>query len=108
MAVQRRPKKGSPQDKGQKPIWIVRYRDPSGKEHSKSFPTEKAAKAYDAQQVEAIARGTWLDPSLGKTTGREIYEGWMHSAPRRQSTMDLYHYTLNKHLPRSLTIRPGS
>lgn len=45
MAVRRRPRRGSPQDKGQKPTQIVRYQVPAGKERSKSSPTEKAAKA---------------------------------------------------------------
>lgn len=57
MTVQRRPKKGSPQEKGQKPKWVVRYLDPSGKEHSKSFNTEKEAKVEDAKQAQALARG---------------------------------------------------
>nr|CAA73074.1 intergrase [Corynephage phi16] len=45
MGVQRRPKKGSAQDKGQKPRWVGRYRDHSGKEYSKTFHTEKEAKS---------------------------------------------------------------
>lgn len=98
MAVQRRPKKGSPQDKGQRPRWVVRYRDPSGKEHSKTFLTEKAAKAEDAKQAQAIAHGTWQDPAMQKITVREIFEGWMHSETRRQSTMDLYDNTLRLQL----------
>ncbi|MGP6173362.1 tyrosine-type recombinase/integrase [Corynebacterium sp. A21] len=99
MTVQRRPKKGSPQDKGQKPKWVVRYRDPSGKEHSKSFDTEKEAKAEDAKQAQALARGAWQDPSTQKITVREIFEGWMHDTTRRQSTMDLYDNTLRLQLP---------
>lgn len=99
MAVQRRPKKGSPQDKGQKPTWLVRYRDPAGKEHSHSFATEREAKAEDAKQAQALARGTWQDPATQKITVREIFEGWMHDTTRRQSTMDLYDNTLKRQLP---------
>ncbi|MCS5479772.1 site-specific integrase [Corynebacterium sp. YIM 101645] len=99
MAVQRRPKKGSPQDKGQKPTWVVRYRDPAGKERSRSFATEKAAKKYDAEQAQALARGTWQDPANEKVTVGEVFEGWMHDTPRRQATMDLYDNTLRLQLP---------
>lgn len=92
MAVQRRPKTGKPA-KG-KVKWVVRYRDPAGKEHSKSFDTEKAAKDHDAKQLQAINRGTWRDPALDSITVREIFEGWMYDTPRRTSTMDLYDNTL--------------
>lgn len=98
MAVQRRPKKGSPHDKGQKPTWVVRYRDPAGKEHSRSFTTEKAAKKYDAEQTQALAKGTWQDPANEKVTVGEIFERWMHDTPRRQATMDLYDNTFRLQL----------
>ena len=96
MAVQRRPKTGKPA-KG-KVKWVVRYRDPAGKEHSRTFDTEKAAKDYDAKQLQAINRGTWVDPGYDTITVREIFEGWVHSSPRRQSTLDLYDNTLRLQL----------
>lgn len=82
MSIQRRPKTGKPA-KGQPVKWIVRYRDPSGKEHSKTFSTathdapEKAAKAFDADQATKLARGTWIDPADEKTTLGQIVDEWV-------------------------------
>lgn len=92
MAVQRRPKKGSPQDRGQKPRWVVRYRDPSGKQHSKDFRTEKEAKAYDAEQARAMARGTWQSPHTLSITVDDLMAKWVQR-PMRTGTVRAYELT---------------
>ncbi|MDN6439232.1 MAG: site-specific integrase [Corynebacterium nuruki] len=60
MSIQRRPKTGKPA-KGQSVKWVVRYRDPSGREHSKTFTREKDAKAYDDEQARLLRRSEWVD-----------------------------------------------
>lgn len=62
MSVQRRPKTGRPKGGG-KPKWIVRYRSPSGREHSKTFPTRAEAVAYDEEQSRLLRRREWVDDS---------------------------------------------
>lgn len=52
--------------------WIERYRDPAGKEHSKSFDTQREAKAWKEEQLRAIRRGEWLDPAHDKTTVADL------------------------------------
>lgn len=52
-----------------KTTWVARYRDPSGKQRSKSFPTRREAKAYEDEQNRAARRGEWVDPKNGTTVG---------------------------------------
>lgn len=94
MGVQRRPKKGSPQDKGQKPRWMGRYRDKAGQEHAKGFATEKAAKAWVAEQERALRRGEWISPEDEATTLHDLAKLWHAEATKdntianRKSLMD--------------------
>ncbi|MDN6707325.1 site-specific integrase [Corynebacterium glyciniphilum] len=89
MSVQRRPKTGDPA-KG-RPKWVVRYRDPSGREHSKTFTydeykrPEKAAKDFDAEQARNLARGTWIDPARQKTTLRTLTQAWIDAADKPET-----------------------
>lgn len=81
MSIQRRPKKGDPLPDGwKKPKWIVRYRDPAGKEHSKTFDAQAAAKAFDKDQGVKLARGTWIDPEDEKTTLAQLVDEWVGQA----------------------------
>lgn len=89
MSIQRRPKKGDPLPDGwKKPKWVVRYRDPSGREHSKTFTTEKAAKAFDKDQGVKLARGTWIDPADEKTTVADLCRQWRDQAVREGTVKD--------------------
>lgn len=89
MSVQRRPKKGQPLPDGwKKPKWVVRYRDPAGKEHSKTFDTQGAAKDFDADQATKLARGTWIDPHAQRTTILELCEQWRDQAVRDGTIKD--------------------
>ncbi len=56
MAVQKRTTKAG------KTRWVARYRDAAGKEHSRSFDTQREAKAYLQEQERALRRGEWVDP----------------------------------------------
>ncbi|MFW8622477.1 tyrosine-type recombinase/integrase [Corynebacterium glutamicum] len=85
MGVQRRPKKGSAQDKGQKPRWLGRYRDHAGKEHAKNFSTEKEAKAWVAEQERALRRNEWIDPVDAATTLGQVAQSWMDEATREET-----------------------
>lgn len=90
MSVQRRPAQGMPKGGG-KPKWVVRYRDPSGREHSKSFTyaeykkPEKAAKDFDAEQAQNLTRGTWIDPARQKTTLRTLTQAWIDAADKPET-----------------------
>lgn len=91
MSVQRRPKTGKPKKGRVK--WIVRYRDPTGRERSETFDTEREAKERDAELRKSISRGSWLNPDHERLTVKDIFTDWMHSAARSESTMALYDNT---------------
>lgn len=87
MSVQRRPKTGKPTN-GRPVKWIVRYRDPSGREHSETFTTERDAKARDAEIHRELSRGTWISPEVSRTTVRQLCEQWRDQAVRPGTTGD--------------------
>ncbi len=45
----------------------VRYRDPAGRERSKTFHRLGEARRFKAAVEEAMGRGLWVDPRAGKT-----------------------------------------
>lgn len=72
--------------------WVARYRDKTGREHSKTFDTQREAKAHLADQQTAITRGTWTDPTKEKTTLGALVKEWVTtgsaaSRPFRTSLM---------------------
>ena len=52
--------------------WQGRYRDASGKEHSKTFKTKREAKAWEDDQIRAVRRGEWLDPQTSAITVHDL------------------------------------
>lgn len=86
MAVQKRTTKTG------KTRWVARYRDKTGREHSKSFDTQREAKQYLADQRVALTRGTWANPTLEKTAIGTLVDEWVQSSsevsrPFRMSLM---------------------
>jgi integrase len=56
--------------------WRVRYLDPDGREHGKSFDRRVDADRFKTQVEADVLRGTYLDPDAGKVTLRRYAEGW--------------------------------
>lgn len=77
--VQRRPPHGDPPP-GKKVVFIARYRDPSGRQRSKSFAKEKDAKQFERDQETKLARGMWINPDDEKTTVVELVDEWIGQA----------------------------
>lgn len=69
MSVQKRTTKTG------KTRWVARYRDPTGKEHSRSFDTQREAKAFQSEQLRAIRRSEWVDESTAPTL-EEMWGRW--------------------------------
>ena len=67
MSIQRR-------EIGGKMKYIVRFRDPYGKERSKSFDKLKLAKSWDAERLRSAETGTWANPEEAKITVRTMCE----------------------------------
>ncbi len=55
----------------------VRYRDPSGKERSKTFVRSSDARAYKSQIEHEMCRGAYIDRSLSKTAFCEVAALWL-------------------------------
>lgn len=70
--------------------WVGRYRDHQGKEHSKSFSTQREAKAWEAEQQRAMRRGEWIDPATHKTTVAEALERWATRPSLRDTSKTVY------------------
>ncbi|MGV0369372.1 tyrosine-type recombinase/integrase [Corynebacterium aurimucosum] len=79
--------------------WIARWRDPGGKQHSKSFDTRGEAVQWEADQISAAARGRYLPNEMQKLTVKDIFTQWLYHRPLRSASLVQYEYTLHKHLP---------
>lgn len=79
--------------------WQVRYRDPLGRERARNFERKTDANLFAATVEADMARGDWLDPSLGRVTFGEWAEDWLaqltHLKPK--TVLD-YRSTLHKHV----------
>lgn len=77
MSVQRRPKSGK--DSSGNVRWVCRYYDPSGKQHSRSFPTKREAEAHDQEQLRLLRRSEWVD-SANSPTLESLWPLWVDAA----------------------------
>ena len=77
MAIQKRFNKAG------KKIYIARWRDPAGKEHSKSFTREGDAKDHLRQMQNQVDRGVDTSHRAKKGTVKDIFDGWIYHRPLR-------------------------
>ena len=69
--------------------WQVRYRDPSGRERSKTFERKTDAIRFAATVTADVVRGDFIDPQAGKTTVGEMAARWQATRSHlAQSTRD--------------------
>lgn len=57
--------------------WRARYRDPAGRERSKSFDRKSDAEQYLAQVTSDLLRSEWADPDRGRTRLRDWAPRWL-------------------------------
>lgn len=55
----------------------VRYRDPEGRQRSRSFPTKALADRFAATNAADMVRGDWVDPGLAGRSFRSYGEAWL-------------------------------
>jgi integrase len=53
------------------------WRDPSGRQRAKTFPTKKAARQFLAEIESSITRGLYVDPHVGRTLFADHATRWM-------------------------------
>lgn len=76
--------------------WKARYRDPQGRQRSKSFDRKCDAERFLASVVTDIGRGDWIDPRRGRETFGEWADAWWATTVHlRASTRRGYATALN-------------
>ena len=53
------------------------WRDPSGRQRAKTFPTKKAARQFLAEIESSMTRGLYVDPHAGRTLFADHAQRWM-------------------------------
>jgi integrase len=56
--------------------WLVRYRDPSGRQRAKTFGRRVDAEAWLAENQVDLLRGAWRDPKRGRMTVAAWWAAW--------------------------------
>lgn len=64
---------------GRNKPYRVRYRDPKGKQRSKSFRTKALARDFKTKVESQVREGDYLDPDKGKVTFSEVADRWTHT-----------------------------
>lgn len=90
------------QRRNDRPGWVARYVDPSGKERSQSFRRKVDAERFLTAMESSKLRGEWVDPALSRTTLADFSERWVGTiADLAASTKEGYVTKLRVHvLPR--------
>jgi len=83
-------------DRGGK--WEVRYRDPEGRQRTKSFDRKVDADRYAATTEAKKLQGDWIDPAAGKVTFAEYARAWQSVQVHRPSTAQQVDGFLRIHL----------
>jgi integrase len=66
--------------------WEARYRDPLGRQRSKTFDTKADARAFLTATEADIARGRWQNPTAGRATFEAVADEWLSSNPNKRPT----------------------
>jgi len=100
-SVRRSPKTGR---------WEARYRDPLGRQRTKTFATKADASAFLAATQTDVLRGEWLDPAGARITYSDWSEQYFATAVHKRATTAARDRTVNdKHfIPRIGARRLGS
>lgn len=82
--------------------WQLRYRDPEGRERSKTFDLLKDAEVEETSINHQLLTGTWVDPALASTHLEDWAERWIASRSHlKPKTLAGYRSLLAQHvLPR--------
>lgn len=58
-------------------VYVVRFRDDTGRQRSKSLPTKKEALTYAAQVESQLHTGEWIDPHKGRIKFGDFHARWV-------------------------------
>jgi hypothetical protein len=88
--------------RGSKVTYRARYRDPAGRERSKTFTRRVDAERFVVEVEHAKSRGAWVDPTLGRITfAAWLDQWWATTTNLRESTQARDQASLRVHaIPR--------
>jgi hypothetical protein len=69
--------------------WRVRYRDPSGRQRTRSFRRKVDAERFRVWVLNEQMQGMWIDPQRGKTPVGEWAEHWFVTTTELRSSTRL-------------------
>lgn len=69
-------------------VWLARWRDPDGRQRSKSFAKKGDADRYMTTVAADVLRGSYIDPQAGKVTFREYAQKWLEAQTSNLSTRE--------------------
>lgn len=78
--------------------WQARYRDPEGREKSRTFRRKLDAQRWLDETTTDLATGRYVDPRAGRTTVREFGEAWLAAQTWDASTRQNVTSRLNVHV----------
>lgn len=84
--------------RGGKVRWLARYRDPDGKQRSKTFDRQVDAQQFLDETVVSVRRGAYLDPDAGRETFRTHAKAWLEIQTFNRSTREAVEQRLVKHV----------
>jgi len=86
--------------------WRARYRDQSGKEHSRHFPRKVDAQRWIDETTAEIVTGQYIDPKSSKVTLAQYAGEWEASHVGRDGTARIVDNALRLHILPALGWRP--
>jgi integrase len=87
--------------------WEARYRDPSGRQRTKTFDTRASAKAFITRTEGDKQRGSWIDPRVSAVPLAVVAEDWLKSdATKRSGSLARDRSILEQHVLPALGRRP--
>ena len=74
--------------------WVGRYRDPAGRERSRTFDTRREAAAWEHEREREMRRGEWVDPR-GAPTIEQLVREYEALAVKPGTRRDRYQLRIN-------------
>jgi integrase len=78
--------------------WRARYRDSSGREHSRHFDRKLDGQRWLDQVTASVVRGDYVDPREGRVTLRAYAAGWRKTLVGRPATLSIVDNALDRHI----------
>jgi len=86
--------------------WRARYRDPAGRERSKTFPTKREADRFLRRFEQGRNRADYVDPRAGEALFGDYATSWQEMQVFRATTSERFAGNLRRHILPTFEYRP--